>query len=200
LKELSQQPYSLLRASSCAPPVIPNVVIQWNHAFVQGVRAVLGPPMVARALAIVQTCMFSAWAACDRRPIGTQFGGQLRRPSAERRFANKNQATSSAAYRAAVDLFRWDKASVFDALMTNVATMSTIYLPTRARPHLECRMYGRARFPPSRWIKSTGDLTPTRVSYADYTGYESESLPKHRSCQKSLQTQRPKSLAAAQKW
>jgi hypothetical protein len=96
----------------------PNVVIQWNQAILQGVRdSTLGPPMVARALAVVHTCMYDAWTTYDARAVGTQLGGSLRRPAAERTLANKNQAISFAAYRAAINLFPWDKASVFDPLM-----------------------------------------------------------------------------------
>ena|ERR1700682_1472346 len=41
-----------------------NVVIQWNNAALQGVRdSKVGPPMVARALAIVHTWIYDAWAA-----------------------------------------------------------------------------------------------------------------------------------------
>jgi hypothetical protein len=42
----------------------PNVLIRWNSATLQGIRdAKLGAPVVARALAIVHTCMYDAWAA-----------------------------------------------------------------------------------------------------------------------------------------
>jgi hypothetical protein len=45
-----------------------SVAIQWNEAFLQGVRdSKLGPPMVARALAIGHTCIYDAWAAYDHR-------------------------------------------------------------------------------------------------------------------------------------
>jgi len=48
-----------------------NLAIQWDSAALQGVRdARLGAPMVARALAIVHTCMYDAWAAYDEREIG----------------------------------------------------------------------------------------------------------------------------------
>ena len=70
--------------------------------------------MVARALAIVHTCIFDAWAAYDRRAIGTQMGRALKRPKQERTEANKAKAISFAAYRALVDLFSGDKSSVFD--------------------------------------------------------------------------------------
>ncbi len=40
-----------------------NVAIQWDSAALQGIRdAKLGAPMVARALAIVHTCMYDSWA------------------------------------------------------------------------------------------------------------------------------------------
>ena len=53
-----------------------NVVVQWDAAALQGVRdSRIGPPMVARALAMVHTCMFDAWAAYDKKALGTQLGG-----------------------------------------------------------------------------------------------------------------------------
>ena len=56
-------------------------VLQWNEAFLQGVRdSKLGPPMVARALAIAHTCIYDAWAAYDHKAVGTRLGGSLRRP------------------------------------------------------------------------------------------------------------------------
>jgi hypothetical protein len=62
----------------------------WNTAALQGIRdAKLGAPMVARAVAIVHTCMYDAWAAYDDRAIGTQLGGALRRPASERTLAKQ---------------------------------------------------------------------------------------------------------------
>ena len=98
-----------------------SVVLRWNEAALQGVRdSKLGPPMVARALAIVHTCIYDAWAAYDNRAVGTRLGGALRRPRREHTLANKNAAISFAAYRAAVDLFPGDRVSVFDPLMSSL--------------------------------------------------------------------------------
>jgi hypothetical protein len=100
---------------ACPQDVTPNVVIQWNNAALQGVRdSKIGPPMVARALAVVHTCIYDAWAAYDKRALGTQLGGSLRQRPPHRTKANKNKAISFAAYRAVVDLFPVDKATVFD--------------------------------------------------------------------------------------
>jgi Domain of unknown function (DUF6851)/VCPO second helical-bundle domain len=99
----------------------PNVVVQWNEALLQGVRSSkLGPPMVARALAVAHTCVYDAWAAYDKAAVGTRLGGTLRRPARERRYENKVEAVSYAAYRAAVDLFPGSKATVFDPLMASI--------------------------------------------------------------------------------
>src|SRR5439155_16425118 len=77
-----------------------------------------GPPMVARDLAIVHTCIYDAWAAYDPVAVGTRFGGELRRPTEERTQANKEQAISFAAYRALVDLFpQPQEVAIFDAQM-----------------------------------------------------------------------------------
>lgn len=113
----------LLRPSLITAQDSTNVVVQWNNAALQGVRdSKLGPPMVARALAIVHTCIYDAWAAYDDRARGTQFGGQLRRPQNERMLANKNQAISFAAYRALMDLMPLDRASVYDPLMASLGS------------------------------------------------------------------------------
>jgi hypothetical protein len=73
--------------------------------------------MVARALAVVHTCMYDAWAAYDDRAVGTQLSGALRRQAAERTLANKEEAISYAAYRALADVLPADANSVYKALM-----------------------------------------------------------------------------------
>jgi hypothetical protein len=99
-----------------------NIVLQWNAAALQAVRdSSLGAPMVSRALAIVHTCMYDAWAAYDRVAVGTRYGSELRRPPGQRTLRNKLEAMSFAAYRAAVDVFPGSRASVFDPLMERLA-------------------------------------------------------------------------------
>lgn len=94
-----------------------NVVVQWNNAALQAIRDTKpGPPMTARALAIVHTCMYDAWAAYDDQAIGTQWIGALRRPEAERLPGKKSKAISHAAYHALVDLYPTQQ-SKFETLM-----------------------------------------------------------------------------------
>ncbi|MFI7613692.1 vanadium-dependent haloperoxidase [Nonomuraea terrae] len=103
-----------------APATGPNVVVRWNQALLQAVRGgTLGPPLVARALAIVHTCAYDAWAAYDAVASGTRLGGSLRRPPAEHTEANKAEAISYAAHLAAVDLYPAQRA-LFDALMADL--------------------------------------------------------------------------------
>jgi len=74
-------PTSAVRLSVGArPDAETSLVMTWNQAALQGVRdSRLGPPMVARALAIVHTCAFDAWAAYDHRAVGTRLGSQATR-------------------------------------------------------------------------------------------------------------------------
>src|SRR4051812_46174899 len=83
-----------------------TVVVRWNDTALECVRqSKIGPPMVARALGIVHTCIYDAWAVYDPIAAGPQSGGPLRRPPAERIEANKAKAISFAAYHSLVDLF-----------------------------------------------------------------------------------------------
>lgn len=83
-----------------------QLVVRWNEITLQAIRDLQPPiPVTSRALAIVHTCMFDAWAAYSPVARGTRFGNNLRRPDAEHTQANKCQAISYAAYRALVDLF-----------------------------------------------------------------------------------------------
>src|SRR5262245_11713071 len=110
---------ALLVASltSATPTVAQDtVVLQWNDALLQTVRTV--PFLItARALAILHTSMYDAWAAYDPIAIGTRFGSDLRRPVSEHTDAHKAQAISFAAYRALADLFPTQKTALFDPLM-----------------------------------------------------------------------------------
>jgi hypothetical protein len=90
-------------AASAAAQYGHNVSLEWDSATLQGIRdAKLGAPVVARALAIVHTCMYDAWTAYDERAVGTQLGGALRRPAPERTLAVLRQ-------HPAVDELRWHR-------------------------------------------------------------------------------------------
>ena len=158
----------------------PNVVIQWNQAALQGVRdSKLGPPMVARALAIVHTCIYDAWAAYDARALGTQSGSSLRQPRQERTEANKNEAISFAAYRAAVDLFPGDDAKVFRPLMEQLGynpddQSVDIHSPS-GTGNVACDAV--LQFRHHDGSNQLGDQGPSGVAYSDYTDYTPANNP-----------------------
>jgi hypothetical protein len=177
-------------AAQSRPVQGPNVVIQWNEAALQAVRdSTLGPPMVARALAMMHTCMYDAWAAYDEKAVGTQLGSTLRTIPAERTPANKKKAISFAAYRAAVDLFPWDKAHFgtpvagttdgFDGLMAQLGydpdDLSTASGTAAGIGNAACTAV--LAFRHGDGSNQLGDLTPSGVPYADYTGYVPQNLP-----------------------
>jgi hypothetical protein len=171
-----------LPAAGAAAGAPDNVVLRWNAAALHGVRdSRLGPPMVARALAIVHTCMYDAWAAYDRVAVGTRYGGTLRRPPGERTLPNVVQAISFAAYRAAVDLLPADRASVFDPLMSELGydpadTTTALHSPAGVG-NVACAAV--LAFRHRDGANQLGDEpggTPG-VPYSDYTGYRPANDP-----------------------
>jgi Vanadium chloroperoxidase N-terminal domain len=89
-------------------PATDNGILYWNETLLEIIRKhppQTGPTVVARALGILHTATYDAWAAYDPVAKGTRLGSQLRRPAAERTTANKERAISFAAYRVLLDLF-----------------------------------------------------------------------------------------------
>ena len=74
-----------------------DAALRWSEQALAAIRALkTGPTVNARALAIVHTAMYDAWAAYDATAVGTRLGGTLRRPAAERTEAYKSLAVSMA--------------------------------------------------------------------------------------------------------
>ena len=98
----------------------PTISVQWDQATQQAIiNTAVGPTITTRALALVHTAMYDAWAAYDETAIATQLGDDLQRPSAENTDANKAEAMSMAAYRVLTELFA-DQANIFDDLMAEL--------------------------------------------------------------------------------
>jgi len=149
-----------------------KTVVGWTGTALQAVRtAKPGPPMMARSLCIMYTCMYDAWCAYDALAQPTRPGRAERRPMAERTAASKAQAMSFAAYTALVDQFPSEKAS-FDAYIKSLgydpAASSDPGMPSglgaaMARAAVDAHHADGAN--------QLGDLAPGGVAYADYTGY-----------------------------
>ena len=172
----------LFRAQAAFADTDDSVVILWNDAALQGVRdSKIGPPMVARALAIVHTCIFDAWAAYDDCAVGTQLSGALRRPPRERTLANMNAAISFAAYQATVDLFPADRVRVFDPLMRRLGYDPTNPTKNITTPAGVGNVAARAvlEFRHRDGANQLGDEPggAPGVPYSDYTGFVSPNAP-----------------------
>ena len=108
-------PGGLSREASAAPAGT-NVVLRWNGALLDAVRATkMVPPIAARALATTHTAMYDAWTRYTEGARPT-LGATRRRPRGEWTRANKSEAISRAAHKMLVELFPTQKAS-FDGLM-----------------------------------------------------------------------------------
>ncbi|MDQ2884464.1 MAG: vanadium-dependent haloperoxidase [Chloroflexota bacterium] len=94
----------------------PNAAVQWNNAALQAIRDTSpGPTIGSRALAIMHTCMYDAWATYDPKALPTRPNGIPRQKAPK----DVSQAVSYAAYRALMDLFPRD-AAVFNSLMQSL--------------------------------------------------------------------------------
>lgn len=95
-----------------------SVALRWAQTAVEAVRTSgLAPTAIARALAVVHTCMYDAWAAYDAVAAPSHAGGPDRRASAERTFEHQATAVSHAAYTALSDVLPGARAERYDSLM-----------------------------------------------------------------------------------
>jgi len=149
----------------------PTLVVRWNDVLLQCVRvSKIGPPMVARAIAITHTCGYDAWAMYDDVAIATRLGPDQRRPPSERTEANKKAAFSYAEYHALLDLFP-DQAPYIRSQMTALGydpdassedATSPVGMGTRCALAVTTYRHGDGS-------NQLGDLHPG--AYSDYTGY-----------------------------
>jgi len=157
------------RGSAAAPQDVAattdNVTIRWDNAALQAIRVTrLGPPIVARALAVAHTAMYDAWAAYDDQAVGT--------------LASKNEAVSFAAYRALVDLFP-TQTPLFNDLMASLGydpeNRSTDVVTAAGVGNLVAAAV--IAFRHHDGANQLGDLHPG--AYSDYTGYAPVNDPDH---------------------
>ena len=66
------------------------------------------PTILARAMAIVMTAMYDAWAAYDEKAVGTRLGAGLRQREENRTAANKEKAMMYATFRSLLDVYSDD--------------------------------------------------------------------------------------------
>ena len=148
-----------------------TLVVQWNDVLLQSIRlSKLGPPMVARAIGIVHTCGFDAWAAYNDVAVGTRLGGSLRRPLAERTLVNRETAFSYGEYRCLLDLFPGQTAYIRAQMMALGFDPDDTSLDTTTPQGIGNVAAGAVTaFRHHDGANQLGDLHPG--AYSDYTGY-----------------------------
>jgi hypothetical protein len=85
-----------------------NVILKWNEQLLSTIRAYpgpTGPTITARALGVLHSATYDAWAAYDPTAIGTRPDGPPQQASGADTPANRDKAISYAAYRVLLDLF-----------------------------------------------------------------------------------------------
>lgn len=171
---LDLQRGSIFAAAPPPPPppahgiTTPNAAIQWNNAALQAIRDVSpGPTIGSRALAIMHTCMYDAWATYDKSALPTRPNGIPRQKPPK----DVTQAVSYAAYRAMMDLFPTE-ATVFNSLMQSLGfdpNNTTTDITTQA---------GVGNVAAQAVISYRhGDGSNQLNGYADTTGYVPVNMP-----------------------
>jgi hypothetical protein len=152
-----------------------SVVLAWNQRVLDAIAATeTGPTIAARALAVVHTAIYDAWAAYDSIAVPTMANGNGRQPAAERTLTNKAKAVSFAAYLALVDLFPGqEQQAAFAAQMAGLGYATdgsdgsvAASVGTRAAQAVLGFRHGDG-------ANQLGDLSGGDP-YSDYTGYEDE--------------------------
>jgi Domain of unknown function (DUF6851)/VCPO second helical-bundle domain len=149
-----------------------SVVLDWNQRALDAIVATrTGPTIAARALAVVHTAIYDAWAAYD--PVAVDSRGrlrvnpELRQPAVERTLDNKTKAVSFAAYAALVDLFPGQEQQ--DAFAAQMQKLGYAIGGTDTSPAAEVGAVAAQAVLEFRHQDGANQLN----NYADYTGYTS---------------------------
>jgi len=197
---------TLLLALSGGPVRADSAVTSWNGQALQAIRDTHpGPPIVARMLTIVNTCMYDAWACYDSTATGPTDHAlslnTMRRPAGERTPANKEKAVSYAAYRALVDLFPQPaQVAMFRAAMIAGGYDPDDASTNTATPQGIGNVIAQTvlAFRHADGSNQLGDLHPG--AYTDYSGYVPVNDSTHINDPNRWQPLRPAGAAADQKF
>ncbi len=153
------------------PRATDNLVLKWNEQLLNTIRAnpkTTGPTVAARAIGILNTAIYDAWAPYDPVAEGTRLLG-LRANAAQRTLNNKNEAISYAAYRVLKDLFSYAPTSVaaYDQQMTGMGYDPADASTDTATPQGIGNVTAQAEID-FRHTDGSNQLG----SYADTTGYQ----------------------------
>jgi hypothetical protein len=95
-----------------------NIVLRWNAVLLQAIKNMkMKPPVVARAVAMVNTAMYDAWAHYDSKALPVYVRNFTRTPTQYRNDDNRQKAMSYAAFGVLCDLYPKEQWIIFEALM-----------------------------------------------------------------------------------
>lgn len=155
-----------------------NVALQWNDVTVTAIKTTSAAPTVAsRALFIVHSAIYDAWAAYDAKAIGSIPGAPPRQQSnAGSLLLNRSSAISYAAYRTLLDLFPTQEA-VFFRRMVDLGYDPSITATTPSTPPGVGNAAAAAQLAIRHGDGSNqkGDLGG--APYSDYTDYVPVNFP-----------------------
>jgi hypothetical protein len=178
----NQAPGTRWPINSYGPRDSDNVILKWDEKLLQAIRLhgpQTGPTVTARAIGVLHTATYDAWAAYDPVAVPTMANGNARQ--ADRSLANKNEAISYAAYRVLLDLFpaaRYPKIGQVDlpGFMASLGYANDGSTPTPAAmvgaraadAVIAYRHHDGANQLGDEPTRTTVDLSK---AYSDYTGY-----------------------------
>lgn len=171
------------------PPV--SIVKEWNDTLLRALEIAtgtpalrLGPPMVARLVAMVYTAAFQAWAPYTATATAPIAGGPARRPVAQRTEQNKRIAISYAIYRTALALMPDARIqALLDAQMRALGLSLTATDAVGTDPDeignaaAQAVLADRANDGANASGTDPGSPPGTPLPYADTTGYKPVNLP-----------------------
>ena len=104
-----------------------NIVLRWNTVLLQAVKNTkMRPPTVGRAIAMVHTAAYDAWAHYDSKAVPVYVQNFQRVPPQYRSDKNREKAICYAAFNVLSDLFPKEQKVMFTALMKEYAFDSNI--------------------------------------------------------------------------
>jgi hypothetical protein len=156
-----------------------TIAVRWTDVMLDIIRTTHPlPPVSARYLAIMDTCIYDAWTAYDEKAVPTQANGISRRSGT---LADQEKAVSFAAYRAIQDLMALIAPSAVGPATTLMNTLhydpadTTTDTSTAAGVgNVACKAVLDYRHKDG--ANQLGDKN-SGAPYSDYTGYTSVNTP-----------------------
>lgn len=162
-----------------------TISVTWVNAALEAIRNLghnpsatertrIGPPMVARSLAILHTAIYDAWAVYDPVAFPTQLR-LIRKLSATD--TERVRAISQAAYRVLADQFPTE-IGVFDATLSSLGFTNSTSVDA-SLPEGVGNLAAQAvlNYRHDDGANQSGALSASNSIYGDYTGYTSVNPP-----------------------